>query len=55
MEKMTALLGFNEIYMHTYLYTHKRVVVQSLSHVQLFVTPWTVAFQASLSFTISQN
>ena len=28
-------------------------VVQSLSHVQLFVTPWTVACQASLSFTIS--
>ena len=29
------------------------VVVQSLSHVQLFVTPWTSAQQASLSFTIS--
>ena len=28
-------------------------VVQSLSHVQLFATPWTAAFQASLSFTIS--
>ena len=30
-------------------------VVQLLSHVQLFVTPWTVAGQASLSFTISQS
>jgi len=29
-------------------------VVQSLSHVRLFVTPWTAACQASLSFTISQ-
>ena len=29
------------------------VVVQSLSHVQLFATPWTVACQESLSFTIS--
>ena len=29
--------------------------VQSLSHVQLFATPWTVACQASLSFTISQS
>ena len=29
------------------------VVVQSLSRVWLFVTPWTVARQASLSFTIS--
>ena len=31
----------------------ERVVVQSLSHVQPFVTPWTAAHQASLSFTIS--
>ena len=29
------------------------VVVQSLSHIQLFVTPWTAALQASLYFTIS--
>ena len=29
------------------------VVVQPLSHVQLFVTPWTGACQVSLSFTIS--
>ena len=29
------------------------VVVQWPSHVQLFVTPWTEARQASLSFTIS--
>ena len=28
-------------------------VVQLLSHVSLFVTPWTAALQASLSFTIS--
>ena len=28
-------------------------VVQSLSRVQLFATPWTAACQASLSFTIS--
>ena len=31
------------------------VVVQSLSRVQLFATPWTAARQASLSFTISQS
>ena len=29
------------------------VVVQSLSYVGLFVTPWTIAHQASLSFIIS--
>ena len=31
------------------------VVVQSLSHVPLFATPWTAACQASLSFTNSQS
>ena len=31
------------------------VVVQSLSHVQLFVIQWMAACQASLSFTISQG
>ena len=30
-----------------------QIVVHSLSRVQLFVTPWTAAHQASLSFTIS--
>ena len=29
------------------------VVVQSLSHVRLFVTPWTATRQASLTFTVS--
>ena len=29
--------------------------VQALSHVRLFVTPWTAAGQASFSFTISQS
>ena len=32
---------------------HYVVVVQLLSHVRLFATPWTAARQASLSFTIS--
>ena len=31
------------------------VVVQSLSCVHLFATPWTAACQGSLSFTISQS
>ena len=38
-----------------YKSTHIVVVVQLLSCVQLFVTPWTTAHQASLSFTISQS
>ena len=31
------------------------VVIQSLSCVQLFATPWTAALQASLYFTIFQS
>ena len=31
----------------------QRIVLQSLSDVRLFATPWTAARQASLSFTIS--
>ena len=31
------------------------IVVQSLSRVQLFATPWTAACQVSLSFTISRS
>ena len=38
-----------------YLYILLLFVVQSLSQVWLFVTPWTAACQASLSFTISQS
>ena len=33
----------------------QQLVVQSLSHVRLFATPWIAACQASLSFTISQS
>ena len=35
------------------LVTRSVVVVQLLSHVWLFATPWTEAHQASLSFTVS--
>ena len=31
------------------------VMVQPLSHVRLFTSPWTAAHQASLSFTISRS
>ena len=36
-------------------YKYTVFVVQSLSCVQLFATPWTAACQASLSFTISRS
>ena len=35
--------------------TFKACWVQTLSHVWLFVTPWTAAHQPSLSFTTSQS
>ena len=41
------------IFIHSPVNRH--FVVQSLSHVRLFGTPWTTACQASLSFTISQS
>ena len=47
-------------FVHTYwrllhLCSSEIVVVQSLSHVRLFATPWTAARQASLSFTFSRS
>ena len=38
---------------HAYFMKFQSSPVQSLSHVQLFVTPWTAACQASLSMTNS--
>ena len=40
---------------YTHTHTHIYIVVQLLSHVRLFVTPWTATRQASLSFIISQS
>ena len=37
------------------VHLHIVVAVQSLTQVQLFMTPWTAAHQAFLSFTISQS
>ena len=36
-----------------FFYNHKFIFFQSLTHLQLFATPWTAAGQASPSFTIS--
>ena len=43
------------VIVHAYLQLYFVVVLQSLSHVWLFVTPWTAASQASLSFIISRS
>ena len=53
-EQVIALFSWYRVNKH-FLALGKNFVVQSLSHVWLFSTPWTVAHQASLSFTISQN
>ena len=42
---------YSPILLHLFVYC----IVQSLSHVRLFATPWTAACQASLSFIISQS
>ena len=54
---VTAFYSFynNVCYIYNCLHICVFSSVQSLSHVWLFVTPWTAARQASLSFTISQS
>ena len=53
-----TFLNINESVMLRLLEKAKKsspvVVIQSLSCVQFFVTPWTSALQAPLSFTISE-
>ena len=44
--------SFSFLFLNTY---HQEFVVQPVSRVRLFETPWTAAFQASLSFTTSQS
>ena len=61
----SELLSLSELYTHWFISllstpstapTKMRgIVVQWLNYVQFFVTPWTAARQASLSFTISQS
>ena len=59
--KITELIYitvFIIIIMKNIIYTKKQIYiifVQLLSHVQLFVTPWIAAHQASLSTTNSQS
>ena len=40
-------------YVYIYIHIDVCLLVQLLSHVQLFMTPWTAACQASLSITNS--
>ena len=49
------LFTFTNIYLTLSISSYYCFVVQSLSRVQLFSTPWTAAHQASLSFTISRS
>ena len=41
--------------MYVISYFYMNVNMKSLSHVQLFVTPWTVAYQAPLSMGFSRH
>ena len=40
---------------HGSLFTSQKVKVKTLSHVRLFVTPWTVVYQASPSIGFSRQ
>ena len=53
MESTRKLPGIQETQLE--LFSLQSAVVQSLSLVRLFVTPWTATHQASLSFTISYS
>ena len=46
------IMGRNRVFVTTRIFCHS---VQSLSHVQLFATPWIAACQASLSITNSRS
>ena len=52
---LSALNGCLEILSPMNLETSSISSVQSLSHIRLFVTPWTATHQASLSITNSQS
>ena len=43
------------MYIFIYVYVCVKVKVKSLSHVRLFATPWTVAYQASPSMGFSRQ
>ena len=55
LKKLSCVLNSHCIERLTHAKLSFVVVVQLLSPLQLFVTPWTAACQASLSFSISQG
>ena len=48
-----TILILKTLYTHTHTHIYIYIVVQSLSTVWLLMTPWTIAHQASLFFTVS--
>ena len=55
MESVGSWLYSTISFAQFYFFCPNFVVIQSLSQVQLFATPWTIEHKASLSFTISQS
>ena len=47
--------GESSMETYTLPYVKQIAIVKSPSHVQLFATPWTAEYQASLSLTISRS
>ena len=52
---MTVIFPPKVYFTFSEMYQQVHVVVQSLSRVRLFATPWTAALQASLSPTIARS
>ena len=49
-------LSLTHTHTHTYItYESESEVTQSLGHVRLFATPWTIAYQAPLSMGFSRQ
>ena len=51
---VNILFGQSQLRILQYCH-HSFVAIQSLSRVRLFATPWTAAYQVSLSFSLSQS
>ena len=54
-EKLKSELPYGQPIPLLGLYPEKRKKVKLLGHVQLFVTQWTIAYQATLSMKLSRH
>ena len=53
--RFSLVIALGGTHTHTHTHTHVYIIVQQLSRVWLYATPWTAACQASLSITNPQS